>query len=68
METCGQVPRSVRRPARTSFLPGIFPLFPLFPLFFDGTERQYDRKNRLAVKVRSLNAGLSNNYSTNVLF
>ena len=24
---------------------GVFPLFPLFPLFFDGTERQYDRKN-----------------------
>ena len=51
-----------------SFLGGIFPLFPLFPLFFDGTERQYDRKYGLAVKVRSLKAGLSLKYSTNVLF
>ena len=54
--------------ARHNPVIGVFTLFTLFTSFFDGTERQYECKKWLVVKVRSLKTGLSPKYSTNVLF
>ena len=66
MDACGEILCSGS--ARHNPVIGVFTLFTLFTLFFDGTERQYECKKWLVVKVQSLRSDLWLKYSTNVLF
>jgi len=66
MDACGEILCSGS--ARHNPVIGVFTLFTLFTSFFDGTERQYECKKWLVVKVQSLMSNLWIEYSTNVLF